>query len=189
MFEKVEPRSEEGEVPPVEAEMTKEPRARLEACLDPLRNVYCFRCLAGNSISLRFGSEDVPESERYIWIEPPWRLMESGRFVMGSQDCPDHEEFESKEDEAEAFNEWAAPFKGLGQVVITGFTLGDPVPDLAITFSSGHVLETFNRSRKDYSWYYREIMSGLVIEAYASGLVVEVGRPGLRLHAADDGDG
>jgi len=82
-----------------------------------------------------------------------------------------------------------SPFKEGGQAVITGFTLDDPVLDLAITLSSGHVLETFNRSRKDYCWYYRENMSGFEIEAYATGLVVRVGRPGLRLHVVDDGDG
>ena len=47
-----------------------------------------------NSIKFSFGSESDPEGEQYLWIEPPWRLMAGGRFVMGSQDCPDHEDYE-----------------------------------------------------------------------------------------------
>src|SRR4051794_8272761 len=114
--------------------MSQELRSRLEASLGSLRGILCFRCLALNSIKFSFGSESDPESERYLWIEPPWRLLAGGRFVMGSQDCPVHEEYEVKQEYTEAFNEWAAPFEGWGKAVITDFHLGEPVPDLSLTF-------------------------------------------------------
>jgi hypothetical protein len=168
--------------------MSERLRSRLEAALGSLLGLPCSRCLALNSIELDFGSESGPEGGRYLWIEPPWRLLAGGRFVMGSQDCPDHEDHEVEQGYSEAFDEWAAPFKGWGEAVITDFHLGHPVPDLSLTFSSGQSVETFNRSGKQYSWYYRETASGRVIEAYASGLV-DCGRkrPGrLRVRSFDD---
>ena len=126
--------------------MHQELRSRLESSLGSLRGIPCYRCLALNSIKLTFGSEADPEGERYLWIEPPWRLMAGGRFVVGSQDCPDHEDYEVEQEYTEAFDEWAAPFMGWGEAVITDFHLGAPVPDLSLTFSSGQTIETFNRS-------------------------------------------
>ena len=153
-----------------EPAMSQELRSRLEAALGSLPGIPCSRCLALNSIKLSFGSGSDPQGERYLWIEPPWRMTVGGRFVMGSQDCPDHEDFEVEQEYSEAFDEWAAPFKGWGAAAISEFHLGHPVPDLSLGFSSGQTIETFNRSGKQYSWYYREVASGLVIEAYASGI-------------------
>src|SRR3954464_4355097 len=88
-----------------EVAMSQELRSRLEASLGSLRGIPCYRCLALNSIKLTFGSEGEPESERYLWIEPPWRLMGGVRFVMGSQDCPDHEAYEVEQEYTDAFDE------------------------------------------------------------------------------------
>ena len=160
--------------------MSQELRSRLEASLGSLLSIPCSRCLALNPIKLGFSSESDPQGERYLWIEPP--------FVAGSQGCPDHEEYEVEQEETEAFDEWSAPFQGWGEAVITEFRLAYSVPDLSLTFSSGHTIETFNRSENDYSWYYREIASGFVIEAYASDLVDSSGSPAvsLRVRSFDD---
>jgi hypothetical protein len=152
------------------AAMSQKLRSRLEACLGSLLGIPFSRCLVLNSFRLDFGAESDPQGERYLWIEPPWRLMAGGRFVVGSRDCPWHEDYEDKQEHSQAYAEWSAPFMGWGMVSISGFRLGNPVPDLSLTFSSGHTLETFNSSEEEYSWYYREVASRRVMEAFGSGI-------------------
>lgn len=83
--------------------MAKDALPALAEALRSLVATRCVRTLAGNSIALRFGFQDDPEGTCYLWIVPPWRLMLGDGFVMGSADCPSHDDYESREDYSRAF--------------------------------------------------------------------------------------
>ena len=89
---------------------------------------------------------------------------------MGSFDCPDHDAYESEEEYSRDAKKWGESFSAMGRTVVTGFVVGEVMPDLVVHFASGHRLETFGNSGADYWWYFSDTASGEMYEASAAGV-------------------
>lgn len=153
-----------------------EHRDRLFVALRSILGVPCALSLATNSIKLRFEPAPDPRGRAYIWIDPPWRLTDSGTIVTGSMDWPEWDGVEDPEVNQPLWEAWCAHFNPLSQAAVVEVHLGPSHPDLTLRFESGHQIETFGNTISDYWWYYRDRLTGEVYEAGAFGIRREVGK-------------
>ena len=138
--------------------------------LRSLIGVACERSLATNSLKLRFDCLQSDKGRAYVWIDPAWRLTLAGRLVTGRADWPVWDGVENPEVNRPLWEAWCARFNPLNRTTLVGVSIDPRLPDLRLDFETGHSIETFGNSGDDYWWYYRDLTTGEVYEAWAEGL-------------------
>lgn len=149
----------------------------LVAALGSLVGMASRRSLATNSLKLSFDFRERDKGRAYIWIDPPWRLSLSSRFVTGSYNWPEWDGVADPAINQPRWEAWCALFEPLDQSVLADFSIGRDFPDLRLRFASGHVVETFGNDGDGVWWYYRDRLTGECFEASAGGVVRELGEP------------
>jgi hypothetical protein len=86
--------------------------------LDELVGASCERCLATNSLKLRFGCEHDERGTHYIWIDPPFRFDGPSGLIASSAD---HPASDSPEYSREWFEQWSALFTPLDQTTFAEY--------------------------------------------------------------------
>lgn len=90
----------------------------------------CERTLACNSIKLRFGCDNNPKGESYIWIDAPWELQTETELVTESLDYTE---------EGNGFQDWSKKLNPLNKVVLIGFSFTEE-KELQLEFEGGYYL-------------------------------------------------
>ena len=147
----------------------------LAGALRSLVGVSCQRSLATNSLMLRFDFREWEKGRAYVWIDPPWRLSQNGRFVTGSGDWPVWDGVEQPEVHRPLWEAWCGLLDPLSDTTLAEAVVGEPLPDLRLRFTSGHEVWAFGNRGESCWWYYRDRVSGEVFEAGAGGITHELG--------------
>lgn len=145
-------------------------RAALLTALQSLVGKSCERSLATNSLKLRFDGKPGKNGRAYIWLDPPWRLSQSGRLITGSADWPVWDGVEEPDINRPLWEAWCALFDPLNRTTLVGVSVSSPLPDLALEFGSGYRIDTFGNSGDGYWWYYRNYEGGEIYEVGARGI-------------------
>ena len=160
-------------------------RTALLTALQSLLGTSCERSLATNSLKLRF--DGAPgEGRAYIWIDPPWRLSLSGRFITGSADWPVWDGVEEPEVNRPLWEAWCALFDPLNRTALVDVAVGSQFAELTLEFETGHRIDSFGSSSDGCWWYYRDRMTGEVFEVGAGGIVHEWAEAAAEPGAAPD---
>ncbi len=154
-----------------------DPRDRLHSALRSLIGTPCRRSLATSSLMLRFDFGLSEKGRAYLWIDPPWRMTLAGKLVSGSADWPVWNGVADKEVNQPLWDSWCARFDPLDSTKLWEASVSADTPDLRLDFASGHRIETFGNCCDNCWWYYRDRLTGEVVEAGLAGITYEIADP------------
>jgi len=97
-----------------------------------------------------------------------------GRYVAGSADWPLWDGVEEPELNRPLWEAWCTLLDPLDTTTLVRARVGEPLPDLRLSFASGHEIEVFGNGGEGYWWYLRDRVTGEVFEAGAEGVVHEL---------------
>lgn len=131
------------------------------------------KIIAGNSIEIYLGLAPMEERAQVIWVEPPWRLEQSGHIISTSADFPwEPEEGETEKAFRARFEDVCSASDGLKKATLISARLDPITSDLELSFGGELTLRTFTVWR-DESWHFRDYGQNKRYRVSLSGVEIE----------------
>ena len=136
-------------------------------------NYVVKKTIAGNTIVLWIGGEPKSENAQCLWIDPPWRIENSGVIEASSADFPwEREEDESKETYQARFDVACDKCNSIEKTNIKSISFNPSTADIELIFGNGRALRSFTTWCEEESWHFSNYKEN--IRYYVSAGKIEV---------------